>query len=90
MSVATKVLALNVCTPLKFSLSLVADTSPLVIEKSGKSQGKVREKSGKSQGSLLFIFFGSDDCTLTDSENTSLTDTKSFSYTIYLLLPKHY
>ena len=40
-------LLINACTPLKFSQSEVADTSPLVIE-----------KSGKSQGILLFIFCG--------------------------------
>ena len=49
MGVATKVIALNVCTLLKSSQSVVADTPPLVIEKSGKSQGKVI---------LLFIFYG--------------------------------
>ena len=47
MGVVTKITALNVCTPLKSSKSVVADTSPLVIE-----------KSGKSQGILLFFFYG--------------------------------
>ena len=47
MGVATKVMALNACTPLHPSQSVVADTSPLVIE-----------KLGKSQGILLFIFCG--------------------------------
>ena len=39
MSVATKVMALNACTPLKSSQAVVAETSTLVMEKSGKSLG---------------------------------------------------
>ena len=43
MDVAAKVMTLNACTPLQSSQSVVADTFPLFIEKSGKSQRKVRE-----------------------------------------------
>ena len=50
---ATKVMALNACTPLKSSQSVVAETSPLVTE-----------KSGTSQGILLFIFCGNHDLDL--------------------------
>ena len=47
MGVATEVMDLKACTPLKSSHSVVADMSLLVME-----------KSGKNQGILLLIFCG--------------------------------
>ena len=58
MGVATKVMTLNACTPLKSSQSVVVDTSPLVIEKSGRSQGFCFSFSVATMSVYLYMFRG--------------------------------